>query len=98
MSSIVFIGDEVSAAGYRLAGVEVFSPDADDVAQAFTTACKTADAVFITAEFANHVPQARLDRMVEAITPLVMVVEDARGAVHAQTIEDRVKLVLGLEG
>ena len=97
MSAIVFIGDEVSAAGYRLAGAEVMSPAPDDVAGAFMSACQNAQVVFITAEYATHVPQARLERMIETATPLVMIIEDAHGTGPAQTIEDRVRLVLGLD-
>lgn len=98
MSAIVFIGDEVSAAGYRLAGVHVVCPNFGDVADIFTKACKTAEAVFITAEYAAHIPTGLLDDMIAGLSPLVMVVEDAHSTMPAQTIEDRARSVLGLEG
>jgi len=94
---IVFIGDEVSAAGYRLAGAAVHSPLADDTPDVFRKVCKHADVVMVTAEFAAHIAAPRLNEALAGVAPLVLVVEDARGRVVPANLEDRVHAVLGLD-
>lgn len=98
MAAIVFIGDEISAAGYRLAGAGVFSPSASDVLSTFETACATASVVMITADAARHVPVRQLDAAQTSPSPLVLVVDDIRNRVNAPGMEDRVHNTLGLDG
>lgn len=97
MNALVFIGDEISAAGYRLAGATVFSPAPPDMPDTFASACAQASVVMITAEASRHIPQARLNAAQSKPAPLVVVVEDIRGRVPAPDLEDLVHNILGLD-
>ncbi|MFW6023656.1 MAG: V-type ATP synthase subunit F, partial [Myxococcota bacterium] len=55
MGRPVFIGDEVTAAGYRLAGLDVRVPPPEDAGEALRAARATAPIVLVTAEVVEHV-------------------------------------------
>ena len=93
----VFIGDEVSAAGYRLAGAEAASPDAAATPQVFEDACARAELVLITAGQARHVPPARLKEALDKPRPLVSIVADARGREMPPDLDAEIRAILGLE-
>lgn len=97
MADVVFIGDEVSAAGYRLAGATVFSPSAHDALDVFERAHGHADVMMITAEIARHIPTPRLDEALAAAAPLVIVVGDVMARTTPPNLEDRVRTILGLD-
>jgi vacuolar-type H+-ATPase subunit F/Vma7 len=98
MTAIVFIGDEISAAGYRLAGASVFSPSDSGVLSTFETACATAAVVMMTADAARNIPARQLNEAQTSPTPLVLVVDDIRNRVSAPSMEDYVHNILGLDG
>lgn len=93
----IFIGDEVSAAGYRLAGAEVASPDAAATVEVFEDACTRAEMVLITAGQARHVPSARLKEALDRHRPLVSIVADARERETPPDLDAEVRTILGLE-
>lgn len=97
MSVMAFIGDEVSAAGYRLAGAQVFTPEPRDTAAAFEDARASADVVLITADAARHLGPAKLETAQTAAKPLVLVVRDIRGRAAPPDMEEYVRTTLGLE-
>lgn len=97
MSVVAFIGDEISALGYRLGGAEVHTPAPRDVRETFKAVLATADVVMITAEAARHVPQHRLDAAQSSLSPLVIVINDARNRTPPPDIEERVHTTLGLD-
>jgi hypothetical protein len=66
MAAPVFLGDEVSAAGYRLGGALVRTPLPGAELSVFEWACLAAPLVLVTAEVAARLPQARLARAVAA--------------------------------
>ena len=73
----IFIGDEVTAAGYRLAGVEVRRVEPGEGAMALEQACQEGPPlVLITAECAAGVPAAELARRLAALDPPLLVVAD----------------------
>ena len=94
----VYLGDELSAAGWRLAGVEarVVAPGA--VAAALEAARAQAPLVLLSAALAVHLPAATLRAALAATTPLVVVLPDPQGAVEAPDLAARVRRQLGLEG
>ena len=75
----VYIGDEVSAAGFRLAGVRVHVPAVGEEEAAFRAAWSETDLVLLSAEIAQRVSPETLRRALVARGPLVLVVPDARG-------------------
>jgi len=73
-----FIGDEVSAAGFRLAGFRTATPLPGDELSVLRQTCGEADLVLISAEVANRVPKLERERMQRAPHPLLLVIPDVR--------------------
>jgi vacuolar-type H+-ATPase subunit F/Vma7 len=97
VNSLLFIGDELSAAGYRLAGARVLSPEPAALAAAFAGARNEAALVLISAQYAALLPRALLDEALLAQTPLTVVVPDVRGQVPPPDLERRLRASLGVE-
>jgi len=97
MSRVAFIGDEISAAGYRLAGAAVFCPASSEVLKTFNEASAQADVVMITAEAARLIPEAQLSDALVATKPLVMIIEDVRARVSPPDLEKQMHAILGLD-
>jgi vacuolar-type H+-ATPase subunit F/Vma7 len=93
----VFIGDEVSASGWRLIGVRAIAVDGDAVAQAFEAALDDAELLLVTAACAEELDGARLDAAVRRARPLVLVVPDAANRLAPPDLDRRVDRVLGIE-
>lgn len=72
----MFIGDEVSAAGYRLAGADVRTPSGDEFVREFRRALSETDFVILTAAFAAMLPAGLVDEAVHRAEPLVLIVPD----------------------
>ena len=98
MARIYYIGDEATAAGYRLAGAEVRVPAAAEVADAFRHACESdAELVLLSAGLAAALPQEELDAALLGERPLIAVVPDAHGRHAAPDVAREVRLALGIE-
>ena len=73
------LADEVTATGFRLAGVEVHVPaGAEDLRRRFERFCTEVQVVLITAELARQLPAALLRRQQRAARPLVLVIPDVQ--------------------
>jgi vacuolar-type H+-ATPase subunit F/Vma7 len=92
---VIFIGDEVAAAGFRLAGARVVVPQAGREEEALAAARAAADLILIGAETAVRLPRPVLSDAVAARSPLVFVVPDVRGRV---TLPDPVASLQGQLG
>jgi len=88
---IVFLGDEVSAAGFRLAGVSVRVPLVGEEQRALTEAAASAELVLLTAAFARRLPPALLERYQSGSRPLVGVVPDVTGAVWPEDLASDIR-------
>ncbi|HOV03721.1 MAG TPA: V-type ATP synthase subunit F [Hyphomicrobiales bacterium] len=97
MTRSVFIGDEVTGAGFALAGLEVRGPDAAASPEAFAAAIEGADFVLVTAEAAARLPAALVAAAVARARPLVAVVPDMTGGRPPQDLAARVYAALGVE-
>lgn len=96
MSTPVFIGDEVTAAGYRLAGIHVRSPALEHVTEELEWARRHANLVLISAEFANQIPTQQLDDILaDDVTPVV-VVPDCRQQVAVPDLSILLRKQLGV--
>lgn len=93
----IFLGDEVSAAGYRLAGVDTRVPSPGDEAICFEKALKEGRVVLIGSRCARVIPPASLEAALALLSPLVMVVPDWDGTQLASEPANKVRRVLGLE-
>ena len=98
MARVFFLGDEATAAGYRLAGAEVRVPSAADAAETFRRACEPAtDLVLLSAEIAALLPREELESAVLGERPLVAIVPDVHGRRAAPDVARDVRLALGIE-
>ena len=96
MNVPVFIGDEVSAAGYRLAGLRVQVPAADEAIAVVEAACSEAPLVLLGSDFASRIPQQLLDELLSRVEPAVIVVPDIRGQAPLPDMAQRLRKQLGV--
>jgi vacuolar-type H+-ATPase subunit F/Vma7 len=98
VARIWYIGDAATAAGYRLAGVEVRVPNAAESTEVFHRACEPDTALeLLSAEFAAALPPGELDAARLGERPLVAVVPDVHGRHAPPDIAREVRLALGIE-
>ena len=96
MSVAEFIGDEVSAAGYRLCGVEVHIANESNALALIREACKRASLVLVGSSTAQNLHAAELDDLLANIQPPVLVVPDVSGRHAVPDIASKVNKQLGL--
>jgi vacuolar-type H+-ATPase subunit F/Vma7 len=96
MLSPVFIGDRLSASGFRLAGARVESPEQGHEEDTFRRALESSELVLLTAEVASHLPKSLLDQAMVAGKPLVLVIPDVRGLHEPQDIAASLRRQLGM--
>jgi vacuolar-type H+-ATPase subunit F/Vma7 len=98
VTRVYYIGDEATAAGYRLAGAEVRVPTAAEVVDTFRRARDSeADLILLSAELAGALPPEELDAAVLGDRPLVAVVPDVHGRHASPDVARDVRLALGIE-
>jgi vacuolar-type H+-ATPase subunit F/Vma7 len=98
MGTPVVIADEITAAGYRLAGARTIVPDDPrSVVRDFDGALDSCELLLITAELARHVPADRLAEALLVARPLLVVVPDAGGRVEPPSLEHELRSALGVE-
>jgi vacuolar-type H+-ATPase subunit F/Vma7 len=98
MPAPIYLGDEVSAAGYRLAGVDARVPAPGTEVEALAAARREAPLVLVTTSIAAHIGDAELRRAATALAPLVLVVPDLLGETPLPDLAARLRAQLGLEG
>jgi vacuolar-type H+-ATPase subunit F/Vma7 len=96
MSLPVYIGDEIEAAGYRLAGLEVRVPIREELLPLILAACEQAPLVLIGAATARDIPPVELDRLLAQVTPPVVVVPDVRRRAGLPDLATRLRSQLGV--
>jgi vacuolar-type H+-ATPase subunit F/Vma7 len=96
MTIPVYIGDAVSAAGYRLAGLRVHIPNMADIHTEIEQACDEAPLVLLGADIAAQLPVAELDRLLSRVAPAVVVVPDVRGKAPLPDLVNRLRRQLGV--
>ena len=87
MSGTVYIGDEASAAGYRLCGVDVYIAEKHNAIALIETACESSSLVLIANNVARQLGERQRDELMSRTTPPVLVVPDLVGDC-AETIPD----------
>ena len=98
MARICYLGDEVTAAGFRLAGAAtvVVSGGADDAAQALHGALASSELVLLAADVAQALPRALLEGALLALAPPLLVVPDLAGRAAVPDLAARLREELGL--
>jgi vacuolar-type H+-ATPase subunit F/Vma7 len=98
VARIWYIGDEATAAGYRLAGAEVRVPTDEDTPEVFRRAREAdADLILLSAGLVAALPREELDAALLAAEPLVAIVPDAHGRHAPPDVAREVRLALGIE-
>lgn len=97
MSAPIYIGDEVTAAGFRLAGVEAIVPGTGNEAAALADACARAPLVVLCAAVAARIGEAAVRERVIACAPPVAVVPDVAGVAPLPALAARLRRQLGLD-
>ena len=97
MPAPIFIGDEVSASAYRLSGAKVRITSVEDVAADLDWACREAELVLLSAEFAECLPADELARAQSRSQPLLLVVPDVRGRTRLPDMSQWIRAQLGLD-
>ena len=97
MRTPVFIGDELTAAGFRLTGIETLTPSGEEVRDIFAAARRRAEVVVLTAEFADYVPAAELEEALRAEAPIVVVIPDILARASPPDLTQGLRATLGLE-
>jgi vacuolar-type H+-ATPase subunit F/Vma7 len=97
MSAPLYLGDEVTAAGYRLAGARVRVPRAGEETAALAAACADAPLVLVSAAVAARIDDTELRTALAALAPLVLIVPDPVGETPVPDVAARLRRQLGLE-
>lgn len=97
MGAAVFIGDELSAAGFRLTGVETVVAEPTAVGETLHDVRKRAALVIMTTELANQVPAAELEAALAAEAPALAIVPDARMRAPMPDLARKLRRALGIE-
>lgn len=97
MSAPIYLGDEVDAAGYRLAGARVRTPRLGEGAAALAQACAQAPLVLLSAAVAAGIGERQLRAALSALSPLVLIVPDSQAEVPLPDLAARLHAQLGLE-
>lgn len=97
MAAPVYVGDEVTAAGFRLAGLDTLVPAHGEEATALADACARAPLVLLCAAVAQRIGEATVRERVIACQPPVAIVPDLAGAAPLPDLATRLRRQLGLE-
>ena len=97
MAAPVFLGDEVAAAGFRLAGANVRTPAPGQESAALAEARAVASLILVSADVAQRIDPATLRAAQAAMSPLVAIVPDVHDAVAPPDLAARLRAQLGLE-
>lgn len=96
MAGICFIGDEVAAAGFRLAGASVRVPEPGTEAAVLREEIRRGALVIVSRQIAERVDASELAQALASASPLLIVLPDARGLPPAIDVAPRVRLQLGI--
>jgi len=97
MSAVVFIGDEVAVAGWRLSGVDARACAPGSEATVLAGALAEAELVLLSAEAAARIPEPQLRAALRRLNPVTVVVPDLRETVPYPDVAARMKRQLGIE-
>lgn len=96
MAAPVFIGDEVTAAGFRMGGARVVPVRPGEAAEAFDRALVETDLVLIGVSAAAELPEAAVDAALRVAPPLVLVVPDAASTLAMPDLAGAAERALGI--
>lgn len=95
MDQPLFLGDPVTAAGYRLAGFVTVTPETDAVQAEFLAALQRAPLVAVGAALADRIAPSVLRDAIARAEPPVSIVADVMGP--PRSLSGEVRRALGVE-
>lgn len=99
MTAPVFIGDEWTAAGWRLAGCDIECPEPtpDEVGSALDRALAAGTSLLlIGGEFAALLPRSKLASLRASLSPPTLVVGDAAGRTRRDEVSGDIRERMGV--
>jgi vacuolar-type H+-ATPase subunit F/Vma7 len=96
MAKLVFIGDEISAAGWALAGMEVITPTAGSEERTVKAVLPDAELLIITSQVAQIITPALLEKILTSTSVLTHVVGDMQNQLPQPDYEAQLRAILGL--
>jgi vacuolar-type H+-ATPase subunit F/Vma7 len=96
MQSPVFIGDELTATGYRLAGLQVRTPDREQLPATLKWAMENTSLILLGSTCSEMLSQHDLDTLLQSQEPAVVVVQDIQGTSDMTDLSSRLKAQLGM--
>lgn len=95
-ATVVYVGDELGAAGYRLGGAQVIVPAPGEEAAALGRARQLGALVLLCAGVASRIDPDLLRDAASALSPLLLVVPDMQGQARIGDLAERLRAQLGL--
>ena len=96
MLAPVFIGDEVSAAGFRLAGVRIRTPLTEELPAVISWASQNTSLILITAEYLAKLDSQAQQQLVSQLEPPVAVIPDISGHTPVADLATQLRAQLGV--
>jgi vacuolar-type H+-ATPase subunit F/Vma7 len=93
----IVIADELTAAGFRLAGARTVVPTSRTLAAEFDAACEECELLLLGAAMAAQLPQQKLQSALVAARPLVLVIPDALRRREPQDLVHELRSALGVD-
>ena len=93
----LFIGDEITATGYRQAGVRTHPVAAGKATKAVERALEDTELLLISPTCADELGAERLRAIMRRARPLLVIVPDAAGQSALPDVDAAVDRVLGIE-
>ncbi|HEX4884260.1 MAG TPA: hypothetical protein VFX05_08990 [Casimicrobiaceae bacterium] len=93
-----YVGDEVTAAGFRLAGFATIVPEPAREREALAAARSGAPLVLLCAAVASRIDATVLASALAALDPPIAILPDLRGEASVPDPGPRIARALGLEG
>ncbi|MEE4295858.1 MAG: V-type ATP synthase subunit F [Wenzhouxiangella sp.] len=93
----IVISDRLTAAGFRLAGLETAIASAEDVANQVRAAVRRQQPVLLTADLAAHMSDEELAAIIRHARPPLAIIPDVSGHGESPELASRVKRALGVE-
>ena len=97
LAPVAYIGNELDAAGYRLAGVDARVPRAGGEAECLDAARLECALVLMDSAIAARIPAETLEAALAAAAPLVMIVPQRALREGSASPAEKVRRLLGAE-
>lgn len=94
---VIYLGDEATAAGFRLAGAQVRLPAAGEEAACLAQAQQDGQLILVSADLAARIPHKPLESALAALAPLTLVVPDLLGRQSVPDRAQRLRRRMGME-